>query len=616
MCGISGFAGNGCLNDLKAMNNMMVHRGPETEGYFVGEENRVFLGHRRLSIIDIEGGFQPMSSADERLVIVFNGEIYNFPELRKTLAEKGYPFQTDHSDTEVLIYGYREWGFDLPNHLNGMWAFAIYDKEKAQLFISRDRFGKKPFFYTLQQGLFAFASELSALIKHPEIHQSFSLKSLKKYFAYGYIPSPNTIYEGICKLPGGYNLVFDLKKFTAKIDRYWEFKIEPVETIPENPENVWGEQLRDLIDKAVCRRLISDVPLGVFASGGIDSSSIAYYAIKHKGLESLGTFSIGFEEATFDESFYSKMIAEKLGTNHHLQVLSLEKAQFLLPEIISKLDEPMGDSSLIPTYMLCKETKKFVTVAVGGDGADELFAGYDPFRALKMAELYSKLIPGPLHKAILLMVNNIPTSYSNMSLDFKLKRTLRGLSYGRNIWNPVWMGTLAPDELSVLFNEEIDTEDVYSEAIEAWDRCRGVNIFDKILEFYTKLYLQDDILVKIDRASMMNSLEVRAPYLDIDLVNFVRTIPWQYKYRNGETKYILKKALEPILPKEILYRPKKGFGVPIGKWFREGSIGISNPEGFDYLDAPFISKKIAEHRSGKADHRAFLWNLLLLENKR
>jgi asparagine synthase (glutamine-hydrolysing) len=612
MCGIAGFIGEGSPDDLGRMNAMMQHRGPETDGMWQDNSAKVFLGHKRLSIIDIAGGYQPMESADGRLVIVFNGEIYNFQELRADLIAKGHQFSTDHSDTEVLLYAYRQWGEQMPEKLNGMWAFVIYDRNKKQLFISRDRFGKKPFFYTLQNGVFAFASELSALTSHHCIDKTISDLAVKKYFAYGYIPAPHTIFKNIFKLPGGHNLVLNVDELNFRITRYWDFVLEEPDSIPQNPEATWGEEIRFLLDNAVKRRLLADVTLGVFASGGIDSSSIAAFAVKHIGNEKLKTFSIGFDEASFDESGYAKKIASLLGTEHFLKTMSIETALTILPDIIAKLDEPMGDSSLLPTYLLCQETKKHVTVAVGGDGADELFAGYDPFRALKKANFYNSVVPKPVHQAIGFLAGKLPTSHSNMSFDFRLKRTLRGLSYNKRLWNPIWLGTLAPDEIGNLFNENLNTEEIYSEAIQKWDDCNQQNIFDKILEFYTKLYLQDDILVKVDRASMMNTLEVRAPFLDIELVDMVRKIPWNYKYRNGQTKYILKKSMEPLLPKEIIYRSKKGFGVPVGRWFKEGIIKLDVLENVGFLNKEFCNGYISEHRSGKADNRAFLWNLWLL----
>lgn len=614
MCGICGFAGGGSIQDLRLMTAALVHRGPDDEGMWHDQSKAVYLGHRRLSIIDIAGGAQPMWSVDQTQAVVFNGEIYNHMALRRELEKKGHVFKTDHSDTEVLLHGYREWGSELPDKLNGMWTFAFYDTTRRTIFLSRDRFGKKPLFYALQDNTFAFASELTALTKHSEIQADISKTSLKKYFAYGYIPAPRSLYARVHKLPGGHNLVFNLNDFSLKIRKYWDFVLEPFESIPKNPEEEWGEQIRELLRRAVQRRLMSDVPLGVFLSGGIDSSAITAFAAQTLGREKLKTFCIGFQEESFDESRYAQKVAQLFKTEHHLKMLSVEHTRDLLPEIINQLDEPMGDSSLLPTYLLCRETRKHVTVALGGDGGDELFAGYDPFQALRLAELYKALVPRPVHQAIRLAVNLIPVSHRNISFDFRLKRTLRGLSYPRHLWNPVWLGPLEPKEIDELFQEPTDIEDIYSEAIDCWESCKQKDPVDRTLQFYTKLYLQDDILVKCDRASMMNSLEVRAPFLDIELVDFVRKIPHSYKYRNGETKYILKKALEPLLPHDILYRSKKGFGVPIGKWFQNGSLKIRSSYFPAMLNNRFIKQAMNEQIAGKNDQRAFLWNLWLLNH--
>jgi asparagine synthase (glutamine-hydrolysing) len=617
MCGIAGFVGVGGLDDIRRMNLAQASRGPDADGVWSDEDKGIYLGHRRLSILDIAGGSQPMWTSDGSLGIIFNGEIYNHAELRADLKKLGQTFVSDHSDTEVLLHGYRVWGPSLTERLNGMWSFVLYDRDNHRLFCTRDRFGKKPFYYTHRPDLFAFASELSALTAHSAIKPTLSRLALKKYFAYGYIPAPYSIYENIHKLPAGHSLSFDLKTGQIDINQYWEFVIEPFETIPADPEKVWGEELRDLLGKAVKRRLISDVPIGTFLSGGIDSSAVSAFAARELGEGKLNTFSIGFEEASFDESKYANAAATYLKTNHHLEWLSLDKAKDILPAIAGRLDEPMGDSSLLPTYLLCEYARKHVTVALGGDGADELFAGYDPFRALNWAKRYDDWIPKSIHQAIRMVFANLPVSHRNMSLDFKIKRTLRGLSFAPRFWNPVWMASLDPDELAELFQEPIDLEEIYSEAIAQWDACPQDNLIDKTLQFYTKLYLQDDILTKVDRASMMHSLEVRAPFLDIELVNFIRRIPASYKYRNGETKYLLKRALEPVLPNDILYRPKKGFGVPIGKWFVDNALPIQL-SGFFQKDGStqFIERLLTNHQRGSADNRFALWNLWLLQQRK
>lgn len=610
MCGYSGFAGAGDLAILKKMNDSIAHRGPDADGFW--NDGKVFLGHRRLSIVDIEGGVQPMWTADGEIGVIFNGEVYNHLELRAELTKLGHVFRTDHSDTEAVLHAYRQWGPDFVTRMNGMWSFILYDRPRNRLLCSRDRFGKKPFYYTLQHGTLVFASELTALRHHPLTPTRISRRGLQKYFGYGYIPAPTTIFEGVQRLPGGHSLTFDLATRELKVWKYWDFVIEPFDSIPANPEEEWGERLVELLSAAVKRRLMSDVPLGFFLSGGVDSSSVVAMATRHMDRANVLTFSIGFEEETFDESRYSDQVARELGTTHFNDVLSLEKARSLLPSIVARLDEPMGDSSLLPTYLLCKHARSKVTVALGGDGADELFAGYDPFRALRAAETYNKLMPKPVHEAVRFVMNRLPVSHANMSLDFKIKRTLRGLSHPPRLWLPVWMASLDAPELSELFGEPVDLEDVFSEAIEQWEACRQPSIVDKQLQFYTKLYLQDDILTKVDRASMMHSLEVRAPYLDIELVDFVRRIPHEYKYRNGTTKYILKKALEKVLPHNILYRSKKGFGVPIGAWFRDGMLDEEAAARAQSLDAAFVRRKFADHRRGASDERAFLWNAWLL----
>jgi asparagine synthase (glutamine-hydrolysing) len=612
VCGIAGFAGEGDHSTLKAMDDAITHRGPDAEGLWHDDAARVHLGHRRLSIVDVAGGQQPMWTADGMLGIVFNGEIYNHLDLRRELMALGYTFLTDHSDTEVLLHGYRAWGRGFVKRLNGMWAFALYDRTRRVLFLSRDRFGKKPLYYTLQHGTFIFASELSALRAHPLTPSRISPRGLRKYFGYGYIPAPTTILDGVLKLQGGHSLTFQLDDRRVAVEKYWDFVIEPFESVPANAEQEWGERLIELLSAAVKRRLMSDVPLGFFLSGGVDSSSVAALATRHVDADRMNTFSIGFEEASFDESKYARQVATLLRTRHHPEVLSMERARALLPQIVARLDEPMGDSSLLPTYLLSQHTRAHVTVALGGDGADELFAGYDPFHALAAAEAYRKLVPRPVHEGIRMLMGRLPVSHMNMSFDFRVKRTLRGLSYPPQYWLPVWMSPLDPRELEQLFGASVELEDVYSEAIEQWEACRHSDLVDRALQFYTKLYLQDDILVKVDRASMMHSLEVRAPFLDIELVDFVRRLPHRYKYRKGVTKYLLKKALEPILPREILYRSKKGFGVPIGAWFRAGLFDWRQPEASARIDASFLERKRAEHTAGRSDERVFLWNSWLL----
>ena len=603
MCGIAGFVGEGDRSDLIRMTRAIAHRGPDAEGFFEEPAHGVHLGHRRLSIVDLACGEQPMRTADGRLTIVFNGEIYNHLELREELQKRGCVFQTDHSDTEVLLHGYREWGDDFVNRLNGMWAFAIWDAEKRRLFVSRDRFGKKPLYWFHRGGAFAFGSELTAVLAHRNAPRGLSRKAMQKFFAYALIPAPHSAVEGIWKLPAGHSLILE-PGAEPKIRRYWRFEIDTDESLTN--EDALADQLGALLNHAVARRLMSDVPLGVFLSGGIDSTAVAAFASRHVGQGNLHTFSIGFTEPSFDESAYAKRAAGHIGTQHKTEILDLDKAVEVLPQIFEKLDEPQGDNSLLPTWLLSRFTRQHVTVALGGDGSDELFAGYDTFGGLKKAELYAKLVPRPVHHAIVALASRMPVSHSNLSFDFKIKRGLGGVMYRPPMWNALWLGALKPEEIKELFGEPADVEDIYSEAIETWDSCRQRNLVDRTLQFYTEIYLQDGILAKVDRASMMHGLEARSPFLDIEVANFARKLPHRFKHKDGISKYILKKALEPLLPKDILYRKKKGFGTPVGAWFRSGRI---SPLSSD----PFTQRKLAAHRAGAADDRLFLWCRMTLD---
>jgi asparagine synthase (glutamine-hydrolysing) len=628
MCGIAGFVGAGESADLQRMTDAIRHRGPDAEGHWIDRERRVFLGHRRLSIVDLAGGVQPMWTADGQVGVIFNGEIYNHAELRTELQAAGRVFQTDHSDTEVLLHGHVHWGDSFVEKLNGMWAFALYDRARQRLFVSRDRFGKKPFYYFHEGGTFGFASELPALRQHPRCPREISRLSLKKYFAHCYIPAPRSIYERVWKLPGGHSLSYDIGSGELKTWRYWQYKLEPDEALLRDPSNSQtllyyhdrfgsdrgnlGDAIVRILDRSVKRRLMSDVPLGVFLSGGIDSSAIATLAAEHVQRGHLNTFSIGFTDPTFDESSYAKQVAHDIESHHHHDRLDLDEAAGLAPEIVSRLDEPLGDSSLLPTYLLSKFTRQHVTVALGGDGGDELFAGYDPFRALKKAETYAKLVPRPIHAGIRFLAARLPVSHANISWDFKIKRTLMGLSYDPRLWNGVWMSALEPRELTDLFAEKTDPEEIYSEAIETWDRCAQPDLVDRALQFWTDIYLQDGILAKIDRASMQCSLEARSPFLDIEFVDLARRIPWQLKLHNGQTKWILKQALEPLLPREIVHRPKKGFGMPIGRWLREGRFDFNHVVARPHLQTDFAGRKVLAHLANRADERLFLWSYWVL----
>jgi len=612
MCGIAGFVGAGEHADVHRMIDVLAHRGPDGEGVWIDQNSRVFFGHRRLSILDIAAGSQPMITLDEQLVVTFNGEIYNHAELRANLEARGHRFKTDHCDTEVLLYGYREWGPGLLEKLNGMWSFAIYDRAKGEVFLSRDRFGKKPLFYYSDDHSFVFASELTALRLHPAVPENVDPEALQKFFAYGFIPAPWALLARVKKLPAGHWMKVAVQGLRCEIRKYWEFELDPFETIPQHPERTWGEELVQRLDEAVRCRLQADVPVGVFLSGGIDSTAIATLAARHH--PSIETFSIGFEERSFDEREFARLGAETANTRHHEEVLSPERYLNWALATAGKLDEVMGDSSILPTALVSKLAREHVTVALSGDGSDELFAGYDPFRALKPARLYSAVTGGKVNRTIRALAERLPVSHANMSLDFKLKRMLRGLSYTKQYWLPAWMGPLDPQEIGDLFGSKPDPEELYAEAIAAWNHPSAKNDVDRTIQFYVRLYLQDDILVKTDRASMMHRLEARCPFLDINVVDFARRIPASYKLRGGVTKYILKEAVRGLIPDRIIDRPKKGFGIPIGNWFKNGDLNLSSSPVPKEMDWSWVNRRLADHRAGRRDDRAMLWCAWLLQH--
>ena len=612
MCGIAGYIGQTESPVLSEMMAALAHRGPDGEGIWIDKEKKAFLGHRRLSIIDLAAGSQPMTTMDDQLVVTYNGEIYNHAELRTVLEKRGHRFKTDHSDTEVLLYGYREWGPAFLDRLNGMWAFAIYDAAKNEVFLARDRFGKKPLFYYLDERTFVFASELTSLRRHPAVPREIDPVALQKYFAYGFIPAPWSLLAGVRKLPAGHWMKVSARTLASEIRRYWEFEIDPFETIPKNPERVWGEELVHRLDEAVRCRLQADVPVGVFLSGGIDSTTITTLAAKHHPL--IESFSIGFEEKSFDERAFARLGAETARTRHHEEILSPDTFLQWALATATKLDEVMGDNSILPMVLVSRLARQNVKVVLSGDGGDELFAGYDPFRALKPAQLYSGVSSGILHQAIRSVADRIPVSHANMSLDFKLKRMLRGLSYPERCWLPAWMGPLDPEEIGQLFGKKPDPEDLYSEAISAWNHPSATNDVDRATQFYIRLYLQDDILVKTDRASMFHGLEARSPFLDINVVELARKIPASYKLRSGISKYILKEAVRGLIPDTVINRPKKGFGSPIGKWFKAGDLKLNDSGKLDGIDWSWVERRLGEHRAGKRDERGMLWCAWLLQN--
>jgi asparagine synthase (glutamine-hydrolysing) len=609
MCGIAGFAGQGMRADIAAMTQAIEHRGPDADGFYFDPAANVHLGFRRLAIRDVAGGAQPMADGTGQVVVVFNGEIYNDKELRTELEAKGHRFRSDHSDTEVLVHGYKEWGDELPARLNGMFAFGVYDSVRRRFLLARDRMGEKPLFFAHRDGLFAFASELTALTRHHALSAAaVDPMAVRKLFAYGFIPAPRSLYSGIHKLPHGCRLTIDLASHTLKVTPYWRFSIQPDHALQDSDLPVLAEELRALLQAAVQRRLVSDVPLGVLLSGGIDSSTTLALMARLVPPGQIDAFTIGFREPSYDESDYARVAAQAIGIRLNLRTLDFGTSQAIMPNVLSRLDEPMGDPSILPTYLLCRFAREKVTVALSGDGADELFAGYDPFKALTPAKLYNAVIPKRFHKGLRRLAELIPLSDRNMSFDFKIRRFLSGAGYAPALWNPVWMAPEDPVGLSKILAEPVSADDLYGDAIQHWDDAVSNDPVDRTLEYFTNFYLPESILTKVDRASMMVSLESRAIFLDNDVVEFCRRLPSRFKFHKGYRKRILKEAIRGLVPENILTRGKKGFGIPLAAWLRS----TVPPGAVPGTRSDVLATRWHEHRRGEADHRLLLWNWLVL----
>lgn len=615
MCGIAGFTGYGNKEHLSSMIDAIKYRGPDAQ--LCHSDEQIHFAHARLSILDLRPeGNQPMFTPDKQFCIVFNGEIYNYIELKKELQKK-YQFITS-TDTEVLLYLYKEHGVKMLEMINGMFAFAIYDREKKDLFLARDRMGKKPLYYSEQKEGFIFASELKSILTHPSVNKEADLEAINQYLTFDYIPTPNSFVRNVYKLESGHYLLVKENKIQTK-KAYWENDFsKKLELSFDEAKN----KLDSLLSAATARRLMSDVPLGVFLSGGLDSSAIAYYAQK-SSTHKIKTFSIGFEDKSYDEAGYAEKVAKHLNTEHHAATLTARKTLQLLDEVLPLLDEPFADASLLPTYFLSKFTKQHVTVALGGDGSDELSAGYPTFISEKFKAPFH-LLPSTFSKAFLNISNTLlPSSDKNISFDFKVKQYLRGFQSSPAHLHQLWLGSFLPDEKKELFNQEIyqNLKDKNGlKVIDHWfEQCdKNWSHFDRLTYYYYKTYLIDDILFKVDRASMYSSLEVRAPFLDKEVVEFFNALPKNYKQKGLNGKHILKEVMKDKLPMEIIKRPKKGFGIPLSDWIRKDLK--SEIQDVLYQSDPLfkretIEKLVEEHMKNKRNHRKLIWNLYILKRK-
>ena len=615
MCGICGVAGGDPVAGRELVHRMcsaMVHRGPDDEGTV--QLDGVALGVRRLSIIDLEGGHQPMHNEDSSIWVVQNGEIYNHRELRKLLIAAGHSFNTQ-SDTEVLVHGYEEWGGEMVERLNGMFAFAVHDRRRRSVLLARDRMGIKPLHYAIDGDRLVFASELKALLRDPALRKGIDPVALDDYLAYEFVPSPSSIVKGISKLQPGHTLTWSPAESRHELRRYWSPQLnldgggDGVSI--ERGRSLEGdcEELRSVLRESVRKELISDVPLGVFLSGGIDSSAVAAMMTQLGG--EVKSFSVGFAERSFDESAHARLVARHLGTEHH--ELTLEPAMLLdlVPKLPELLDEPLGDASIIPTFLLSEFTRKHVKVALGGDGGDELFAGYPTLQAHRLAGYYL-LAPRLLREGLVEpVVRRLPVSRGNLSFDFRAKRFVSGAAYPTAERHQRWMGSFDREERRALLAR--DVRQVEMDVPE-------VDPLNQVLLLDMRLYLENDILVKLDRASMMASLEGRVPLLNNDFVEYATQLPLNMKLRGLRSKFLLKRALRGVLPDAILNRPKKGFGIPIAHWFRgplkEQMRSVLSPERIareGFFEPGAVARLIDDHLNGRRDNRKQLWTLFAFE---
>ncbi|MCA1628912.1 MAG: asparagine synthase (glutamine-hydrolyzing) [Acidobacteria bacterium] len=624
MCGITGWAyldanapaEDGAAELVRSMCARMVHRGPDSEGVMTAQG--VALGMRRLAIIDLQTGEQPAVSEDGRVSVILNGEIYNYRELRSELEARGHTFRSA-SDTEVLPHLYEEFGTAMLDRLNGMFAFALWDSRKRKLFLARDPFGEKPLYWGVFGGKLLFASEPKVLLAHPSVTTSVNPDALRQYLAFDYVPAPHSIYEGISKLPAAHALTLEDGK--VETWAYWDVSYRKPATSPTEDEA--SERLRELLADSVRMRLVADVPLGVLLSGGVDSSAVAALAVGASA-GTVKTFSISFAEKSFDESAYARGVADFLGTDHHEERLSANLAADLVGEIGSWMDEPLSDPSLIPTYLLCRFTRQHVTVALGGDGGDEIFAGYPMYFGHRVARAYSR-VPRSLRRLVVEpAIRRLPVKTKNLSFDFKARRFVEGMRTDDLVArHHIWFGSFAPREQERLLTADArraGATDVYAQARALFDSCDAPELFERMQYLDTKLYLAEDILAKVDRASMSVSLEVRAPFLDRRVVEYAASLPADFKLRGRTTKYILKRAIDPLVPPFVTRRPKKGFGVPVAEWLK----GRLRPLARDLLsparlarhglfDPAYVARLQDEHERGRANHRKLLWTLLVFE---
>lgn len=621
MCGIAGFYGFENKNFLQEITKTITHRGPDQEGYYSDE--LCSLGHKRLSIIDLsEKGRQPIHNEEKDIWITFNGEIYNFQEWKKELEKKGHRFYSN-TDTEVIVHAYEEYGTNCVKKFNGMFAFAIWDSKKKTLFLSRDRLGEKPLYYFYNQNIFIFSSELKSLLKSPFIKKEINNQALDNYLNLRFVPGPETIIKGIYKLQAGHNLI--VNKEGLKIEPYWSLDMAPI----TKDKNYFAKELLKLIDNATKQRLMSDVPIGAFLSGGIDSSTIVAFMAKHSE-QPVHTFSVTFTGEEKD-LHYARLIAEKFHTEHKEIFVQMDACKHL-KDIVWHMDEPFGDPAAIPTYLLAKETKRYATVVLTGDGPDELFAGYEQFRFMNMFHTYNKIVPKILGRKIIPnLIRAIPKE--NLNYLFKYAESLgeQGLKRAENILENTDDPTQTYFNLVSVFSEE-EKEKLYKnkEGINIkttqneWRKYfekkkKRLELLNAMLYYDLKVTLPDDFLMKVDKTTMAFGIEARTAFLDHRIVELSGKIPPKYKMNFIQEKYILKYAMKDILPREIIKRKKDRFFVPIDTWMLTKEVKdyaydtiTESQLSKDLINKEYIDKITTNFNDSKLYYSRQLWNLLNL----
>ncbi|MBU4501894.1 MAG: asparagine synthase (glutamine-hydrolyzing) [Nanoarchaeota archaeon] len=594
MCGIAGVYGLSDKRLVKSMCDKLIHRGPDEEGYYTDEN--VSLGMRRLSIIDLETGSQPIFNEDKSMVVVFNGEIYNFKELKEELEGKGHRFYTN-SDTEVIVHAYEEYSIDFIKKLQGMFSIALWDSNTKRLFLIRDPMGIKPLYYCYIDKKLLFASEIKAILEYEEIKKKINPQALKKYFELRYVPAPETLFQDIYKLPPGHYMKIEGGKIEKK--RYWQLHSAPIEKSEKYFKDGIIKKLKDSVQK----RLIADVPLGAFLSGGIDSSVVVALMSQLKD-EPIKTFSVSFEGKEYDESVYANRVADHFGTDHHEKFVDVDDVN-ILPTIIKHFDEPVADSAAIPTYLLSKLARKHVKVVLTGEGSDELFGGYDRYTSELKYQKYFSHLPLFTKKIAGRLSAHLPRE--------SILRPYANFLKSRENEVTAYEGRLKGYKAFSLLKTGNDCglRDMVEQSFQ-----NKPDYLAKMTYFDLNYWLPDDLLMKVDKMTMANSLEARVPFLDHNFVSFAYNIPSSHKIKNNVEKYILKQSVKELLAKDIVRREKHGFSVPIKKWFEEGKgligqeLSAENLKKVPYLDVKAVQKMLKIHKSEKINFEQKLWKVL------